>query len=53
MQTHEVLVWAMRREVSEKTKLGEEDLCRISLEAWLQAVKQRTGKPIQVMVAKK
>ena len=53
VQAHEALVWNMRREASEAIKLGEEDLRRISFEAWLQAVKQRTGKPIQVMVAKK
>lgn len=53
VQAHEALVWNMRREASEKVKLGEEDLRRISLEAWLQAVKQCAGKPIQVLVAKK
>ena len=53
VKAHEALVWNMRREASEKIKLGEEDLHRISFEAWLQAVKQRNGKPIQVVVAKK
>jgi hypothetical protein len=52
VQVHEDLVWNMRRAASEKGKLGEEDVRRISLEAWLQAVKQHTGKPIQVVVKK-
>jgi len=52
LQLHEELVWNMRRAASEKGKLGEEDLRRISFEAWLKAVKQRTGKPIQVVAEK-
>jgi hypothetical protein len=52
VQLHEDLVWNMRRSESEKGKLGEEALRRISFEAWLKAVKQRTGKPIQVVVKK-
>lgn len=52
LQLHEDLVWNMRRAASEKGKLGEEDVRRISLEAWLQAVKQRIGKPIQVVAEK-
>jgi hypothetical protein len=52
MQLHEHLVWNARRAASEKGKLGEVDAHRVSFEAWLQAVKQCTGKPIQVVVRK-
>ena len=52
VQAHEVLVWNMHHEASEKMKLGGEDLRRILLEAWLHVVKQRTGKQIQVVVSK-
>ena len=52
-QLHEQLAWEARRAASEKGKLSEEDLRNISLAAWLKAVEQQTGKPIQVVVAKK
>jgi hypothetical protein len=48
-QLHEELAWDARREASEKGALGEEDLRLISLAAWLGAIKQCTGKPIQVV----
>ena len=46
-QLHEQLAWEARRAASEKGKLSEEDLRNISLAAWLKAVEQQTGKPIQ------
>jgi hypothetical protein len=52
-QLHEQLAWEARHAASEKGSLSDEDLRRISLAAWLEAVKQKTGKPIQVVVAKK
>jgi hypothetical protein len=52
-QLHEQLAWEARHAASEKGNLSEEDLRRISLAAWLTAVEQSTGKPIQVVVAKK
>jgi hypothetical protein len=51
-QLHEQLAWEARREASEKGSLSEEDLRRISLEAWLEAIKQSTGKEIQVVSKK-
>jgi len=52
-QLHEQLAWEARRAASEKGRLSEEDLRRISLAAWLTAVEQCTRKPIQVVVTKK
>jgi hypothetical protein len=52
-QLHEQLAWDARRLASEKRKLSEEDVQNISLAAWLDAVKQCTGKQIQVVVSKK
>lgn len=49
VQAHEDIVWNMRRAASEKGKLSEADLQGISLEAWFEAVKQRTGKMVQVV----
>ena len=49
VQLHEELAWDMRHSASEKGSLSEEDLRRISLRAWLEAVKRSTGKPIQVV----
>jgi len=53
VQLHEQLAWEVRRAASEKGSLGEEDLQNISLAAWLEAIEQCTGKPIQVVVSKK
>ena len=52
MQLHEELAWEARRSESEKGVLGEEDLRRISLRAWLEAIKQHTGNKIQVVSKK-
>jgi hypothetical protein len=52
VQLHGELAWNMRPSASEKRKLGKEDLRRISLAAWLEAVKRSTGKPIQVVSKK-
>ena len=49
VQLHEELAWEARREASEKGSVSEEDLRRISLAAWLDAVEQLTGKEIQVV----
>lgn len=48
-QVHEQLAWEARRAASEKGSLSEEDLRNISLIAWLKAIKECTGKPIQVV----
>ena len=49
VQLHEELVWTIRRSEAEKGGLSEEDLRRISLGAWLEAIKQHTGKAVQVV----
>jgi hypothetical protein len=49
VQLHEQLAWEVRRAASERRKLSREDLANISLAAWLEAVKQKTGKPIQAI----
>jgi hypothetical protein len=49
IQLHEQLAWTMRRDASEVQSLSAED---ISLRAWLEAIKQCTGKPIQVVISK-
>jgi hypothetical protein len=52
VQLHEELTWNMRHSASEKGALDEEDVRRISLAAWLEAIKQHTGKEIQVVSKK-
>ena len=49
VQLHEELVWNVRRSESEKGSLSEEDLRRISFNAWLEAIKQHTGKAVQIV----
>ena len=48
-QLHEEFAWAARHVGSEKGALSEEKLREISFKAWLQAVKQHTGKAIQIV----
>ncbi len=52
VQAHEDLAWNMRRAASEKGKLSEEELRRILFKAWLQAVKQCTGKAVTIVTKK-
>jgi hypothetical protein len=49
VQLHEKLSWNAQRSASEKGVLNEENKRRISLEAWLEAIKQHTGESIQVV----
>jgi hypothetical protein len=51
-QLHEQLAWEARHSASEKGVLSEESLRKISLVAWLDAVKRSTGKEIQVVSKK-
>ena len=51
-QVHEQLAWEARHAASERGSLSEEDLRNISLKAWLDAIKQCTGKPIRVVISK-
>jgi hypothetical protein len=49
VQLHEELAWEAQRLASEKGVLSDEDKRRLSFEAWLEAIKQHTGKAIQVV----
>ena len=51
-QVHEQLAWEARHAASERGSLSVEALRNISLKAWMDAVKQCTGKPIQVVISK-
>ena len=48
-QLHEEFVWAVRHAESEKGALSDEDVRDISFRAWLKAIKQHTGKEVQVV----
>ena len=52
LRLHEELAWELRREESERRNLSEGDLQRISLQAWLEALRKQTGKSVQVVVRK-
>jgi len=52
IRLHAELMWEIRRSESEKRNLTEQDLHEISLKAWLEAIKQHTGKAVQVVVKK-
>ena len=49
---HEELLWKSRHAASERGKVTAEDLREMSLKAWLEAVKQQSGKEIQIIVKK-
>ena len=52
LKLHEELAWEYRRSESEKRNLNEDDLRRISLKAWLEAIRRRTGQSIRIIVRK-
>lgn len=52
IQLHEELNWKARCSEGEKRDLKEEDLQRISLRTWIDAVKKETGKSVQIVVRK-
>jgi hypothetical protein len=52
LQLHEELNWKLRCSEAEKRNLAEEDLQRISLKTWMEAVKKKTGKPVQIVARK-
>jgi len=52
LKLHEEIAWEFRRSESEKHNLKEEDLRRISLGAWLEAIRKQTGQTIKVIVRK-
>jgi hypothetical protein len=49
LQLHEELNWKIRCTEAEKRNLTEEDLQRISLNTWFGAVKEKTGKTVQIV----
>ncbi len=50
LQLHEELNWKLRCSESERRNLTDEDLQRISLKTWMDAIKKQTGKSIQIVV---
>ena len=52
VRLHEELFWKLRCSESEKRSLSQDDLSELSLKAWLGAIKQSTGKEIQVVQRK-
>jgi len=52
VKLHEELFWKLRCSESEKRSLSQNDLGELSLKAWLDAMKQNTGKEIQVIQRK-
>jgi len=52
LQLHEELNWKLRCSKAEKRNLTEEDLQKISLKTWIEAVKKKTGKPVQIVIRK-
>jgi hypothetical protein len=49
VRLHEELAWEARCSESERRNLDKEDLQRISFNAWLEAIKQLTGKTVEVV----
>ena len=49
MQLHEEFAWDARHAESEKGALSDDDVREISFKAWLKAIKQHTGKAIQIV----
>jgi len=52
IQVHEELNWKARCTEAEKRNLSEDDLQRISNKAWMEAIKKKTGKTVQIVIRK-
>ena len=52
VQAHEDIVWTTRCAAAEKGKVNEEELNKISHEAWFKAIKQCTGKAVTAVTKK-
>ena len=52
IQLHEELNWKARCAGAEKRNLSEDDLQKISWKAWMDAVKKKTGKTVQIVARK-
>ena len=52
IQLHEELNWKTRCSEAEKRNLSDEDLQKISLKTWMEAVRKKTGKPVQIVTRK-
>ena len=52
LQLHEELNWKARCSEAEKRNLSEEDLQKISLKTWMEAIKKETGKTVQIVARK-
>ena len=52
LKLHEELSWEFRRSESEKHRINEEDLRRISLRAWMEAIRRQTGQSVRIVVRK-
>jgi hypothetical protein len=52
IQLHEELNWKVRCSEAEKRSLNEEDLKKISLKTWMEAVKKKAGRPVLIVVKK-
>ena len=49
VRLHQELFWKFRCSESERRHLSQDDLDELSLKAWLEAIKQSTGKEVQVV----
>jgi len=49
VRLHEELLWELRCMESEKHKLSQNDLHELSLRAWIEAVKKKSGKEMQIV----
>ena len=52
IRLHEELLWKSRHAASERRNVTAEDLREMSLKAWLEAVKQQSGKDMQIILKK-
>jgi len=52
IQLHEELNWKARCTEAEKRNLSEDDLQKISNKAWIDSLKKKTGKTIQIVIRK-
>jgi hypothetical protein len=49
MQLHEEIIWNLKRSAAEKGENIDENLNKLSYQAWFEAIKKITGRSIQIV----
>ncbi len=49
MQFHEEIIWNLKRSAAEKGENIDENINKLSYQAWFEAIKKKTGRSIKIV----